>query len=150
MIGDGAGKAVVETTRVNSSFKLHIACIQIMLVKPDVQLFPLLRSKRANRAFDLVYRIQVYASYLNLIGGDYEWAESMEGRTAFRQNFLSSLSCGNVAGTIMLIGLCDLVPNCISSRILTLPHGRGSLLKTQHGTPSVSEGQMTLIFAIRH
>jgi hypothetical protein len=27
-------------------------------------------------------------------------------------------------------------------------HGRGSLLKTQHGTPSVSEGRMTLIFAI--
>ncbi|MBV9769623.1 MAG: hypothetical protein JOZ32_08635 [Bryobacterales bacterium] len=57
MIGKSAGNAVIETTRVDSSFKLHVARLQIMLVKPDVQFFPLVGRKRINRAFDLLHRV---------------------------------------------------------------------------------------------
>lgn len=57
MIGNSAGNAVIEAARVDSSFKLHVARVQIVLVKPDVQLFPLLGRQRIYRAFDLLHGV---------------------------------------------------------------------------------------------
>jgi hypothetical protein len=57
MIGKGTGNAVIEAARVDSSFKLHVARLQILLVKPDVQFFPLVGRERVNGAFDLLHRV---------------------------------------------------------------------------------------------
>jgi hypothetical protein len=56
MIGNSAGNAVIEATRLDSSFKLHVADVQVALVKPDVQFFPLLGRQRVYGAFDLLHR----------------------------------------------------------------------------------------------
>ncbi|MBV8846719.1 MAG: hypothetical protein JO307_28255 [Bryobacterales bacterium] len=55
MIGKSAGNAVIKAARVDSSFKLHVAGLQIMLVKPHVQFFPLVGRKRVNGVFDLLH-----------------------------------------------------------------------------------------------
>jgi hypothetical protein len=54
VIGNGAGNALIKTSRVNGGFKLNVARLQIMLVKPQVQLFPLLGRQSVNRAFNLL------------------------------------------------------------------------------------------------
>jgi len=57
MIGDGTGNALIKAARVNGGFKLNVARLQIMLIKPQAQLFPLLGCQSINRTFNLLHRV---------------------------------------------------------------------------------------------
>ena len=54
MIGYGAGNALIEPSRVNGGLKLNVARLQIMLVKPNIELVSLLGRQRVNGVLDLL------------------------------------------------------------------------------------------------
>ena len=57
MIGDGTGNALIKAARVNGGFTLNVARLQIMLVKPQVQLLPLLGCQSVNRTFNFLHPV---------------------------------------------------------------------------------------------
>ena len=57
MIGDGTGNALIKAARVNGGFTLNVARLQIMLVKPQIQLLPLLGCQSVNRTFNFLHPV---------------------------------------------------------------------------------------------
>ena len=57
MIGDGPGDTLIKAACVNGGLKLNLARLQMLLVKPQVQLFPLLGCESIDRTFNLLHRV---------------------------------------------------------------------------------------------